>query len=66
MNTVHEIQSAIGTLPHEEYMQLLNWIHERDFKEWDAQLETDVASGKLDFLAAEAMEEKKNRKWKKL
>ncbi len=66
MNTIHEIQSAIGTLPHNEYLRLLSWIHERDFKEWDNQLESDVASGKLDFLAQEAMEEKKNRQLKRL
>jgi hypothetical protein len=38
----------------------MSWIHERDWKDWDRQLEEDVATGKLDFLVAEAKEEKKN------
>lgn len=66
MSTVKEIQSAIESLPHKEYMQLISWIHERDWKEWDKQLEDDAASGKLDFLVKEAMEEKKNRTLKGL
>ena len=66
MSTVKEIQSAIESLPHKEYMQLISWIHERDWKDWDRQLEDDVASGKLDFLVKEAMEDKKNRKLKGL
>jgi hypothetical protein len=35
-------------------MQLLSWIHDKDWGEWDKQLEADVVSGKLDFLANEA------------
>ncbi len=62
MTTVQEIKSAIGSLPHQEYMQLLNWIHDKDWSEWDSQLEADAASGKLDFLAEEALEEKRKRK----
>ncbi len=59
MATIQEIKSAIGSLPHQEYMQLLSWIHDRDWSEWDKQLETDVTSGKLGFLVKEALEEKK-------
>ncbi len=55
MVAVQEIKSAIGSLPHKEYMRLLSWIHERDWKEWDRQLESDVAAGKLDFFVRESM-----------
>ena len=41
-------------------MKILSWIHGRDWDDWDKQLEADIASGKLDFLAKEALEEKKN------
>ena len=58
MSTVDEIRSAIESLPHTEYMRLLNWLHEKEWREWDKQLEEDAASGKLDFLAEEAMEER--------
>ncbi len=40
-------------------MQLLSWIHDKDWAEWDKQFEADVESEKLDFLADEAREEKK-------
>ncbi|HIO84432.1 MAG TPA: hypothetical protein EYG61_10495 [Deltaproteobacteria bacterium] len=59
MTTVQKIKTDIQALPHEDYMSLLSWIHERDWEEWDKQLENDIALGKLDFLVHEAMEEKK-------
>ena len=59
MTTVQRIKTDIQALPHEDYMSLLSWIHERDWEEWDKQLENDIALGKLDFLIHEAMEEKK-------
>jgi hypothetical protein len=66
MTTIQEIKSAIGSLPHQEYMKLLGWIHDKDWNDWDIQFETDAKSGKLDFLAKEALEEKKNKKLRKL
>ena len=59
MTTVQKIKTDIQALPHEDYMSLLSWIHERDWEAWDKQLENDIALGKLDFLVHEAMEEKK-------
>lgn len=66
MTTMQEIKLAIRSLPHQEYMQLLGWIHEKDWDDWDKQLESDVTSGKLDFLAKEALEAKKNNKLREL
>ncbi len=66
MTTVREIKSAIRSLPHQEYIQLLRWIYDKYWDQWDKQLEADVASGKLDFLAKEALEEKKNNKLREL
>lgn len=60
MSTVEEIQSAIQSLPHDKYMELITWIHQKDFEDWDKQIEKDSASGKLDFLLAEAESAKKN------
>ena len=40
-------------------MKLLSWIQDKDWDSWDKQLEADIASGKLNFLAKEALEEKK-------
>ena len=66
MAAVQEIKLAIRSLPHQEYMQLLGWIHDKDWSEWDKQLESDVASGKLDFLAKEVLEAKKKNKLQEL
>jgi len=66
MTTIQEIKTAIGTLPHHEYMRLLGWIHNKDWSEWDMELEVDIDSGKLDFLAEEALEAKKTNKLREL
>jgi hypothetical protein len=58
MSRVEAIQSAILSLSPEEYVYLRQWFAERDWERWDKQIEEDAASGKLDFLIAEAMAEK--------
>jgi hypothetical protein len=55
---VESIQSAILSLSPEEYAQLRQWFAERDWEQWDKQIEEDSASGKLDFLIEEAITEK--------
>ncbi len=55
---VEEIQVAIESLPHWEYTRLRQWFSERDWRKWDEQIEADSESGKLDFLIAEARDEK--------
>jgi hypothetical protein len=58
MSSVEEIQSAIVSLSPEEYARLRAWFIERDWEQWDQQIEADAQAGKLDFLIAEAMAEK--------
>jgi len=58
MSSVEEIQSAIVSLPPEEYARLRAWFIERDWEQWDQQIAADAHAGKLDFLIAEAMAEK--------
>jgi hypothetical protein len=58
MSSVEEIQSAIVSLPPEEYARLREWFIERDWEQWDQQIAADAQAGKLDFLIAEAMAEK--------
>ena len=59
MTTVPEIQQAILTLDENDCRDLLRWITELDWERWDAQIEADSASGKLDFLEAEALAAKR-------
>ena len=58
MSRVEEIQSAIVSLSPEEYARLRQWFAERDWEQWDQEIEEDAASGKLDFLIDEAIAEK--------
>jgi hypothetical protein len=58
MSKVEEIQSAIVSLSPEEYARLRQWFAERDWEQWDREIEEDAASGKLDFLIDEAVAEK--------
>ena len=56
---VKELQTEIERLPAEEFAELRRWFVEKDWEQWDQQLEEDVASGKLDFLLEEAKQAKK-------
>jgi hypothetical protein len=62
MTRVEELQMAIMSLPDEDYRQLRQWFFERDWVEWDREIEADVKSGKLDFLLKEAADAKRNNK----
>ena len=59
MTTVPEIQQAIMSLSKAEYAELFRWLLDQDWEEWDREIEADSAAGKLDFLAAEALEAKR-------
>ena len=58
MTTVAEIQQAILNLPKVEYAEIVEWLHELEENWWDWQIEADSEAGKLDALAAEALEAK--------
>jgi hypothetical protein len=58
MTRIKEIENAVASLPVEEYRQFRHWFLERDWAQWDKQIQADSESGKLDFLVKEAMEEK--------
>ena len=55
--TLHEIENAIAGLPAGELATFRAWFQEFDAEVWDRQLEEDVKAGRLDGLAAEAMED---------
>ncbi len=56
--TSRKIQQEILALPEAEYKQLRQWFSELDWEKWDQEIEADSEAGKLDFLIAEALEEK--------
>jgi hypothetical protein len=57
MSTVQEIEHAIQNLSVADLAALRAWFAEFDAQRWDRQLEEDVAAGRLDALAEEALED---------
>ena len=57
MSTVEQIEAAILKLSPQELSHLAYWVLDLDEQHWDEQIERDVAAGKLDFLAQEALAE---------
>lgn len=60
MLQIAEIKKEIEELPKKEYVNLRHWFAEKDWEIWDKQIKEDSNSGKLDFLAKEALQEKNN------
>jgi hypothetical protein len=57
MSTVEQIEAAILKLSPQELSQVADWVLDLDEQRWDEQIEQDIAAGKLDFLAQEALAE---------
>ena len=57
MTTVQEIEDAIEHLPCDQFSEIRDWIVEKDWEKWDAQIESDSKAGKLDFLVDEALKD---------
>jgi hypothetical protein len=57
MNTLKEIEVAIGGLPRSELFELIAWVKDQFEDEWDRQIEDDVKAGRLNNLAREALAE---------
>ena len=60
MTTLLEIERAIEQLPSDQFSKIREWIVEKDWQAWDAQIERDSADGKLDFLVDEALRDAKS------
>jgi hypothetical protein len=54
MSDVKAIEDAVRSLPPRELAEFRRWFAEFDSVAWEAQLEEDLDSGKLDSLLAEA------------
>jgi uncharacterized protein (DUF433 family) len=54
MIKIEQLQTEIEALSEEDFGRLRQWFVEKDWERWDKQLESDVATGKLDFLLDEA------------
>ena len=57
MTTIEAIETEITKLSAPELTKLRQWFMSFGSDAWDAQIEKDAVSGKLDALANEALEE---------
>jgi hypothetical protein len=55
MTTVAQITVAVRRLPKRELAKFRKWFAEFDAAAWDREFEEDVAAGRLDALAREAL-----------
>jgi hypothetical protein len=55
MSTVQEIEKAVSQLSGPDLATFRAWFAEFDAEAWDRQFEEDVAAGRLDRLAQEAL-----------
>jgi predicted esterase len=54
MSDVKSIEQAVQSLAPADLAEFRRWFTEFDSVAWDRQIETDIASGRLDKLLAEA------------
>jgi hypothetical protein len=55
MSTIEQIETAILTLPLNDFEKLRQWFFDLDYQRWNEQLEQDIADGKLETFAQEAI-----------
>ena len=66
MTKVEALEKEVQSLTPEELAAFREWFAEYDWQAWDRQLENDVADGKLDALAAEALAEHERGETRKI
>lgn len=56
MDTLQDIQAAVSQLSVKQLAVFRAWFAEFDAEIWDREFERDVAAGRLDALAEEALQ----------
>jgi hypothetical protein len=60
LNTIKEIERAIGSLTQREIEELYAWLDENYPPPIDARVQSDLASGRLDSAIQRALDDEKN------
>jgi hypothetical protein len=55
MSTVAEIENALQTLPVDDARKVADWLQRYLDERWDRQIDDDLAAGRLDKLADQAL-----------
>jgi hypothetical protein len=58
MSKIDEFKADIERLPSEQLAEPFRWLSEKEWENWDREIEADSQSGRLDFLVREAHAEK--------
>jgi hypothetical protein len=66
MRKIEQIEQQIRELSAVEFAELRDWMLVQDWAAWDAKVERDSRSGKLDNLIAEAKEDYDSGKARKI
>lgn len=66
MTKVESLEREVEQLTPEELAAFRAWFVEHDWQVWDHELERDIAAGRLDGLAAEALAEYERGETKEL
>ncbi len=66
MRKVEHIEQQIRELSSAEFAELREWVLEQDWVAWDAKIERDSSSGKLDELVSDSRAEYESGKSRKL
>lgn len=59
MTKLEQIEKSVEALSKDELKKFAAWFAELQAERWDKQIEEDVAAGRLDKLAEEALAELK-------
>ncbi len=57
MSKLEQIETAILSLSDQDFEALKQWFTDLDYEHWDQQIEHDIANGRLDTFAQEALAE---------
>lgn len=60
LNTVQEIERAIGDLTPQELEELYLWLDQHHPQPIDARIQSDLAAGRLDRAIQRALKDEKN------
>jgi hypothetical protein len=66
MSKIDELKAEIESLPSQEVAEIFRWLSEKDWENWDKEIQADSQAGKLDFLVREARDGKAKGKLKDL
>ena len=58
MIRVEEIERAIEELSGDEFARIARRVHTLEEERWDREMDQDASAGRLDFLIAEAQEDR--------